>query len=116
MALASALADTWLHTPWLLWGVGPVLASNIGFFTVCTLLEVLLMVPWFQMSSIVYSISSSHGMSRQQLAAATHQRIPFWKQVSFSHSSGATALYVLIKPTIYSGVIQSLRRGSLRTA
>eukprot|EP00878_Enallax_costatus_P010722 GHUV01011199.1.p1 GENE.GHUV01011199.1~~GHUV01011199.1.p1 ORF type:complete len:244 (+),score=52.72 GHUV01011199.1:582-1313(+) len=81
MALASALADTWLHTPWLLWGVGPVLASNIGFFTVCTLLEVLLMVPWFQMSSIVYSISSSHGMSRQQLAAATHQRIPFWKQV-----------------------------------
>eukprot|EP00879_Flechtneria_rotunda_P015134 GHRR01015816.1.p1 GENE.GHRR01015816.1~~GHRR01015816.1.p1 ORF type:complete len:176 (+),score=43.16 GHRR01015816.1:376-903(+) len=89
----------WLANPWLLWGVGPLLASNIGFFVTAAVLELLLSTGAFDAALIHYKSSNKH---RKQLLAATQQRIPFWKQVR-----GCTK-YLVGPSNIVNAVVLSL--------
>jgi hypothetical protein len=79
MLSSAALSAAWLHNPWLLWGVGPVVASVAGFFIAAACLELLLATSWFDSCLITYASSSN--TPRKQLMAATHKRIPFRKQL-----------------------------------
>lgn len=79
MLSAAALSAAWLRNPWLLWGVGPILASVTGFFAAAALLELLLATSWFDSCLITYASSSN--TPRKQLMAATHKRISFTKQL-----------------------------------
>jgi hypothetical protein len=102
-ALAQAVgpfAAKWLANPWLLWGLGPLLASNIGFFITATLLELVLMTGIFDSSLICYA--SSKNAPRKKLMEATHQRIPFWKQFRGS------AKYLFGPSNVVNGVVFSL--------
>jgi hypothetical protein len=82
MVSLAALSTAWLRNPWLLWGVGPILASVAGFFLAAALLELLLATSWFDSCLITYASSSN--APRKQLMAATHKRIPFRKQLKGS--------------------------------
>jgi hypothetical protein len=82
MASAAALSAAWLANPWLLWGLGPVLASVAGFFAAAALLELLLATSWFDSSLITYASSSN--APRKQLMTATHKRISWRKQLKGS--------------------------------
>lgn len=65
--------STWLSNPWLCWGLGPYIASNVGFLLTAGILEVV--ASCMQGSLITYA-SSSH-TPRQQLLVETHKRLPF---------------------------------------
>lgn len=71
----AALSNAWLSNPWLLWGVGPYLATNAGFILTAVVLEVVLASGLLDQCLIVYSSSSN--TPRKQLMAETHKRIPF---------------------------------------
>eukprot|EP00775_Hariotina_reticulata_P010762 gene10762-10918_t len=78
MKSAAAFFDVWLQYPWLLWGVGSVLSSGVGFYLAAFVLEQVLSCGWLDNSLICYT--SSNDVPRKQLLAATHKRIPFSKQ------------------------------------
>jgi len=71
----AAISKAWLGNPWLLWGVGPYLATNAGFILTAVVLEVLLTSGLLDQCLIVYASSSN--TPRKQLMAETHKRIPF---------------------------------------
>jgi hypothetical protein len=75
----SALAAQWLTNPWLCWGVGPLLATNLGYWVPAAVLETLLATGWCDSSAITYA--STKAATRKQLLQETQQRIPFAKQV-----------------------------------
>eukprot|EP00882_Tetradesmus_deserticola_P006260 GHRQ01006588.1.p1 GENE.GHRQ01006588.1~~GHRQ01006588.1.p1 ORF type:complete len:296 (+),score=89.45 GHRQ01006588.1:766-1653(+) len=79
MMSLAVLSSAWLRSPWLLWGIGPVIASVVGFFVAAALLELLLFSSWCDNCLITYASSSN--TPRKQLMAATHKRIPLRKQV-----------------------------------
>jgi hypothetical protein len=70
--------EMWLHNPWLLWGVGSVLSTTLGFYLAAFVLEQILSGGRLDNSLICYT--SSNDIPRKQLLAATHKRIPFRKQ------------------------------------
>lgn len=75
MAHLAALSNAFLANPWLLWGVGPYIASNLGFLLTALLLEVVLASGVLDGAFLVYG--SSHNAPRRKLLADTHKRISF---------------------------------------
>lgn len=67
--------SAWLSNPWLCWGLGPYIASNVGFLLTAGVLEVVASCMHVQASLITYA-SSSH-TTRQQLLVETHKRLPY---------------------------------------
>lgn len=72
-ALVTA-AQAWLVNPWLLWGVGPVIAAALGYILTVTVLEWVLLQGW--LDSQLLSYSSNGYAPRKQLLVETHKRIP----------------------------------------
>ena len=102
-AFAQAIAPfaaKWLANPWLLWGLGPLLASNFGFLITAALLELVLLSGIFDSSLICYA--SSNNAPRKKLMEATHQRIPFWKQL------WGSIKYLFGPSNLVNGVVFSL--------
>ncbi|KAF8065512.1 EXOSC8 [Scenedesmus sp. PABB004] len=93
----AGLAAAWLARPWLLWGVGPILASNVGFFVTAGLLELALRSSFFAGARIVYPVPPGKAQpDRLQLVAATHGRIGLWKQARGSAKTLAWSPQVLV--------------------
>jgi hypothetical protein len=77
----------WLDNPWFAWGVGPYLASNLGFLVPALLLELVLRTGAVEGSAITYA--SANYQPRKQLVADTHKRIAYrWGEQVEGKGSG----------------------------
>lgn len=75
MVSMAAVSHAWLANPWLAWGVGPYIASNLGFLLTALVLEVVAASGIFASSQLLYA--SSNYTPRQKLLAETQKRISF---------------------------------------
>lgn len=71
----GAVSAAWLSNPWLVWGLGPGIASVLGFLVPATVLE--LIVRSGVVDSFLLSYTSSKDQPRKTLLADTYKRIPF---------------------------------------
>jgi sterol desaturase/sphingolipid hydroxylase (fatty acid hydroxylase superfamily) len=86
----------WLENKWLCWGVGPILAANVGFFVTCVLLE--LLAPSLGQSQF---ITYSKDKSRDKFLAATQSRVSFMTQLKF-------CFWTMLGPTaLFNGVVSA---------
>jgi hypothetical protein len=67
------MSATWLSNPWLCWGVGPYLASNVSFLLTAAVLELVASC----MPGSLLTYASSSNTPRQKLLVETHKRLPF---------------------------------------
>lgn len=110
-AALAAAAAAWLRNPWLLWGVGPILASDAGFFATALLFELLLRSGLLDGRLIVYA--SGGDAPRKALMAKTHARVPFRSQVAGStwHLLGWVAWGVGLLDLLGMGAARRRGRG-----
>jgi hypothetical protein len=93
-AAAAGLSARWLANPWLVWGVGPMLGVNLGFFLTAALLELLLATRLLDSDLLVYPAGGDAPPRRRDAAlAATQERIPFRKQL-------LTCLFIVAGPNV----------------
>jgi hypothetical protein len=72
--MLSQLSAAWLANPWLLWGVGPMVAVAAGFFVTAGILEALIATGWFDSALIVYPTPGGKPKSRAEGVAEVQVR------------------------------------------
>lgn len=87
----------WLTNMWLCWGVGPIIAANIGFFATAVALELL---SKHQPES--WSLTYGRDKTRAACLAATQERISWSKQLGY-------CFWTMMGPTaIINGFISAI--------
>jgi len=87
----------WLTNKWLCWGVGPILASNVGFFLTTIFLELL---SRYQAQSEF--ISYSKDKTRKESLKGTQEKVSFMTQVKY-------CFWTLLGPSaLFNGVVSAV--------
>lgn len=76
----SEFEQYWLYNKWLCWGVGPILAANVGFFVSAFILELALRSNYFDDSLINYGKNGDRKTRISQFA----EKISFREQMKAS--------------------------------
>lgn len=80
MSAVQDLTSFWLSSPWLTWGLGPLLAFNLSFWLSVALLEWLISQPWATQYLLVYTANSSRSDNLQN----TRTKFSWWTQAKGS--------------------------------
>lgn len=97
MNFTENLLRPWLANMWLCWGVGPILASNIGFFVTTVILELL---SRFQSDSMF--VTYNKDKSRSSALKLTQEKVPFMSQLRY-------CFWTMIGPSaLFNGVVSAV--------
>lgn len=95
--LKENILRPWLTNFWLCWGVGPILASNVGFFVTTIALE---MLSRHQPDALF--VAYSKDKPRSEALKATQERVSFVKQLKY-------CFWTLVGPSaLFNGIISAL--------
>ena len=97
MSAFEPLLKIWLDNKWLCWGVGPIVASNIGFFVTAIVCEL-----YAKNAPDSQLLTYGKDKSRRACLAATQERISFTTQLN-------SCFWVMFGPTaILNGVLSAM--------
>lgn len=102
-AAQSSRASKFLASPMLCWGVGPLVAANLGYFVPMVALEWVSQQPWSEALKIKYGVTGKSRRPRQVALEEVHR-----DKMSFSKQLRGAIWQMLGPPGLSSAVFMTL--------